>query len=105
MLFVTPETLLPVINRLFLAGLVLLMLGGVLIVIRSGFFNLFFKGFGKMKRLFFRQARVLESDLYAWKPDNRKSSAPPKRVLLVILGPGALLLLLSVGLTFYYYLI
>lgn len=104
---VTPENLLLLINRLFLAGLILLMLGGFIIVLRSGFFSLFLEGVSKMKSMFFRQARVLESDLYAGKPgkDANKNSTLPKRVLLAALAPGSFLLLLSIGLTAYYYLV
>ncbi|MET3291557.1 DUF3899 domain-containing protein [Brevibacillus fluminis] len=101
---VTPEVELLLINRLFLAGLVLLMFGGALIVLRSGLFQLFLQSFAKMKAMFFRQARVLESDFYRNRPIlTEKSKHVYKRAVIGLLSIGTLLLLFSIGLTLHYY--
>lgn len=99
MTFATPEQLLLLIDRLFLTGLLLLMLAGILAIARSGFFKLFLTGFHKLKGLLFRKPRVLDSDLYG----TNETSTLAKRMLVLSLSVGAVLLLASIGLTVYYY--
>lgn len=98
--------LLFVINQSFLAGLFLLMLGGLGAVIRSGFFTLFTRGFQQLKHVFFRKPRVLESDLYqADDPLFAQKKETLARIgTSLVLETGMALVLFSIGLTCFYYL-
>lgn len=103
---VQPAELLFVINQSFLAGLFLLMLGGLGAVIRSGFFTLFTRGFQQLKHVFFRKTRVLESDLYqADDPLFAQKKETLARIgTSLVLETGMSLVLFSIGLTCFYYL-
>lgn len=101
-----PAALLPIINQSFLAGLLLLMIGSLAAVIRSGFFTLFSRGFVQLKHLFFRKPRVLESDLY--KADDpvfaQKKETFFRKGTSLLLETGMALVCFSIGLTCFYYL-
>ncbi|CAG9609099.1 DUF3899 domain-containing protein [Pseudoneobacillus rhizosphaerae] len=86
------------INRIFLTGLMTLLLGAVLYVTRSGFLDLFLSGFTKMKdSMMKRSTAMLEvekqmaanDDLIEWK--ERFSF----QVMVYSLGGGTGLLLIS----------
>lgn len=99
-------TLLPLINQSFLAGLLLLMIGCLVAVIRSGFFTLFARGFLQLKHVFFRRPRVLESDLYTADDPafTQKKETFIHRGTSLILEAGMALVSFSIGLTCFYYL-
>lgn len=95
------------IDQGFLWGLLLTMFGFALMVIFSGFFSLFTLGFKKIKRIFFRQPRVLESDLYAFAegPENREQTDLMKQWCTYLpISVGLSLITFSIGLTVVYYL-
>ncbi|MCR2821151.1 DUF3899 domain-containing protein [Lederbergia panacisoli] len=48
------------INAIFLSGLVILLIGAILYVIRSGFLSLFFQGFVKIRETFIRQPHFMK---------------------------------------------
>jgi hypothetical protein len=86
------------INKIFLTGLMTLVLGAVLYVTRSGFFNLFLSGFTKMKdSMMKRSTAMLEvekqmaanEDLIEWK------ERFTFQVMVYSLGGGTGLLLIS----------
>lgn len=97
------QTLLGLINQSFLAGLFLLLLGSIALVLRSGFFTVFFQGFKQLKLLF-------SSGPGSWKAIGFKKrtryckkdrDADPSLHVSVIVG-GAALLMFSVVLTCFY---
>jgi hypothetical protein len=104
-LTVPAEALLAIINRSFLAGLFLLVLGVFALVVRSGFFTVFGAGFKRLQALFFRRPRVMESDWYP--PDDpvfaRKKETFVRIGTSLLLWGGAALVFFSVALTVWYY--
>ncbi|MBS4196055.1 DUF3899 domain-containing protein [Lederbergia citri] len=48
------------INALFMSGLLLLLIGAILFVIKSGFLSLFFQGFVKIRETFIRQPHFMK---------------------------------------------
>ncbi|MEH7225677.1 DUF3899 domain-containing protein [Bacillus sp. JJ1566] len=92
------------INRIFLAGLLALLLGAVLYVTRSGFLDLFLSGFTKMKdSMVNRSTAMLEvekqiatnEDLIQWKEQFTF------QVMVYSLGCGTGLLFISTILSLY----
>lgn len=104
-LTVPAEALLAIINRSFLAGLFLLVLGVFALVVRSGVFAVFGAGFKRLQALFFRRPRVMESDWYS--PDDpvfaRKKETFVRIGTSLLLWGGAALVFFSVALTVWYY--
>ncbi|WNC16656.1 DUF3899 domain-containing protein [Brevibacillus brevis] len=97
--------LLPWIDESFLFGLFFLMAGCLALVIRSGFFTAFSRGFKQLKDMFFRKPRVLDSDLYsAHDPSfQRKKEEILRRGTSLMLASGFGLILFSLVLTCFYY--
>jgi len=61
-----------IIDRVFLLGLAILLIGSILYVVRTGFFDLFLSGFKQIKAIFLKQSHALiesneNSDLSGWK--------------------------------------
>jgi len=103
---VRSAALLPLINQSFLLGLCLLMAGCLALVIRSGFFTAFARGFSQLKEMFFRKPRVLDNDLYrAHDPSfQQKKEAILRSGTSLLLTVGLGLILFSIVLTGFYYL-
>lgn len=99
------EALLTIINRSFLAGLFLLVLGCIALVVRSGFFTVFGAGFKRLQTLFFRRPRVMESDWYNLDDPvfARKKETFIRIGTSLLLWSGAALIVFSVALTVWYY--
>ncbi|TRY22511.1 DUF3899 domain-containing protein [Brevibacillus sp. LEMMJ03] len=104
-LTVPAEALLAIINRSFLAGLCLLVLGVFALVVRSGFFTVFGAGFKRLQALFFRRPRVMESDWYTLDDPvfARKKETFVRIGTSLLLWGGAALVFFSVALTVWYY--
>ncbi|UYZ12466.1 MULTISPECIES: DUF3899 domain-containing protein [Brevibacillus] len=104
-LTVPAEALLTIINRSFLAGLFLLVLGCIALVVRSGFFTVFGAGFKRLQALFFRRPRVMESDWYNLDDPvfARKKETFIRIGTSLLLWSGAALIVFSVALTVWYY--
>lgn len=104
-LTVPAEALLAIINRSFLAGLCLLVLGVFALVVRSGFFTVFGAGFKRLQALFFRRPRVMESDWYTLDDPvfARKKETFVRIGTSLLLWSGAALVFFSVALTVWYY--
>ncbi|MED4585462.1 DUF3899 domain-containing protein [Brevibacillus choshinensis] len=98
-------TLLPVINQSFLFGLFLLIFGCLVLVLRSGFFTAFVRGFQQLKDMFFRKPRVLDNDLYAVHDPSyqRKKEAILQKGTSLLLTSGLGMILFSLVLTCFYY--
>lgn len=96
--FAENEAILTIINQFFLIGLITLIVGSCLYVIRSGFFHVFTVGFGKLKALFFRKPKELESDFF-----QLKRSLPTALVSALLITAGCTVILFSLSLTFFYY--
>jgi hypothetical protein len=98
-------TLLPLINQSFLFGLFLLIFGCLALVIRSGFFTAFVRGFAQLKDMFFRKPRVLDSELYSVQDPSfqRKKEAILRRGTSLLLTSGFGMILFSLVLTCFYY--
>lgn len=99
------ESLLTIINRSFLAGLSLLVLGCISLVVRSGFFTVFGAGFKRLKTFFFRRPRVLESD---WHNMVDTVFAPKKETFFrigtsLLLWSGAALIVFSVAMLVWHF--
>lgn len=104
-LTVPAEALLAIINRSFLAGLCLLVLGVFALVVRSGFFTVFGAGFKRLQALFFRRPREMESDWYTLDDPvfARKKETFVRIGTSLLLWSGAALVFFSVALTVWYY--
>jgi hypothetical protein len=89
---------LSLINQSFLTGLLLLLIGSSLLVIRSGFFDVFAMGFAKLKEFFFRKPKVLQSDFFAL-----KSTLPAHLLWQLFVALGLAVLAFSIVLTISYY--
>ncbi|WP_019121570.1 DUF3899 domain-containing protein [Brevibacillus massiliensis] len=98
-----PGGLLPLINKTFLLGLLLLVAGGLIVVANSGFFTLFAQGFRQIARLFFRKPRVMESDFFADDPASEFIQHLKSQAAFWAISSGLTLAVCSVLLTFYYY--
>lgn len=105
-LFAQTSTLLPLINQSFLLGLFFVMFGCIALVIRSGFFSAFVRGFKQLKDLFFRKPRVLSSDLYSADDPSfqRKKEAILRGGTSLFLACGMGMILFSLVLTCFYYI-
>lgn len=100
-----PPLLLSIINKSFLVGLFVLMVGCLALVVRSGFFIVFLRGFKQLKGMFFRKPRMMEDDLFqADDPAFQQKKETYARFgthLLVTIG--ASLIVFSLVLTCFYY--
>ena len=100
-----PTLLLSIINQSFLLGLFFLMLGCLALVVRSGFFVVFLRGFKQLKGMFFRKPRMIETDMFqSYDPvleQKKETIARFGTYLLMIIG--ACLILFSLILTCFYY--
>ncbi|UFJ40356.1 DUF3899 domain-containing protein [Brevibacillus humidisoli] len=98
------QTLLGLINQSFLTGLFLLILGSIALVLRSGFFTVFLRGFRQLKHLFFKRPRVMESDWFQEKDAvwQKKKETLTRVCTSLSLWAGSALLMFSIVLTGFY---
>ncbi|MFS0554342.1 DUF3899 domain-containing protein [Brevibacillus sp. 179-C9.3 HS] len=97
--------LVPLINQSFLIGLLLLVVGSIAVVTRSGFFTVFLNGFKLLKGMFFRKPRMMDSDIVQ---ANDPAFAEKKESLVrigtsLLLTSGTSLIVFSIVLTCFYY--
>ncbi|MED1792605.1 DUF3899 domain-containing protein [Brevibacillus nitrificans] len=99
------SSLLPLINNSFLYGLFFVIFGCIILVIRSGFFTTFARGFQQLKDMIFRKPRVLDSDLYSAEDASfrRKKEAILRGGTSLLLVSGFGMILFSLVLTCFYY--
>lgn len=99
-------TLLPLINQSFLIGLLLLIVGCVAVVTRSGFFTVFLRGFKLLKGMFFRKPRLMESDIVQTSDPvfEEKKESIVRIGTSLFLTSGTGLIVFSIVLTCFYYL-
>lgn len=101
-----PVVLLSIINKSFFTGLLLLMAGCLALVVRSGFFIVFLRGFKQLKELFFRKPRMIKDDMFQLEDptfqQNKETLARFGTYLLVTIG--ACFILFSLVLTCFFYL-
>ncbi|USG64181.1 DUF3899 domain-containing protein [Brevibacillus ruminantium] len=100
----SPSTLLLLINQSFLIGLFLTLIGSIALVLRSGFFTVFLKGFKQLKSMLFKRPRVMESDWFQEKDPvlAKKTETLLKICTSLSLWAGGTLLFLSIVLTCFY---
>ncbi|WP_289135148.1 DUF3899 domain-containing protein [uncultured Brevibacillus sp.] len=100
-----PTLLLSIINQSFLFGLFFLMIGCLTLVVRSGFFVVFLRGFKQLKGMFFRKPRMIENDMFQSNDPafEQKKETIARFGTYLLLTIGASLILFSLILTCFYY--
>ena len=100
-----PTLLLSIINQSFLLGLFFLMIGCLALVVRSGFFVVFLRGFKQLKGMFFRKPRMIENDMFQSNDPafEQKKETIARFGTYLLLTIGACLILFSLILTCFYY--
>ncbi|MCB5236283.1 DUF3899 domain-containing protein [Niallia circulans] len=87
-----------IIDKIFMTGLIILILGSILYVVKSGFFDLFFSGLAQIKGLIIRQSAALKEvdqhlntnhQLKEWKSNFVET------IMIVLLGVASGLLITS----------
>jgi hypothetical protein len=87
------------INRLFLIGITALLVGCSTFVVRSGFLDLFFIGFSKIRDVMIRQSRSMQAENERLKANtglNHWKISFYRNVMIFSLGLGTGLVLVSI---------
>ena len=86
------------INRLFLTGIITLLVGCSTFVMRSGFLDLFFVGFSKIRDVMIRKSRTMKEENKRLKANtslNQWKISFYRNVMIFSLGLGTGLVLIS----------